>query len=154
VNNGVVGGAAINCASIRNCVIRNNVIRNNAWVNSTGIALWDNGAGPQWGCKDNLIEHNTIAYTSGKGRYCIGLMNGSTGNVIRNNVLRGGRRGAFSFTVDCLPGLSIDYGAMWSVDNWPVVVQDDTTYITYTLAQWQAQGRDPHSVHANPSFTN
>jgi hypothetical protein len=154
VNNGNAGGAAINCASIRDCVIRNNVIRNSAWANSTGIALWDNAAGVQWGSKNNLIEHNTVAYTTGKGRYAITLQNGSTGNVIRNNVLRGGRRGAFSFTADCLPGLAIDSNVMWSVDSWPVVVQDDVTYISYTLAQWQALGRDTHSFFANPAFAN
>ena len=75
------GGAAINLASVRNCVIRNNVIVNDQWINSTGIALWDNAAGTQWGCKDNLIEHNTVAYTALKGRYAIGLMNGSTGTT-------------------------------------------------------------------------
>ena len=153
-DNGVVGGAAINLASVRNCVIRNNVIVNDAWINSTGIALWDNGAGIQWGCKDNLIEHNTVAYTSQKGRYAIGFMNGSTGNTIRDNVLRGGRRGAIAFTADSLSGLTCDYNVLFSVDNWPIVVQDDVVYVTFTLAQWQGLGFDAHSFHANPAFTN
>jgi hypothetical protein len=153
-DNGVVGGAAINLASVRNSVIRNNVIVNDAWINSTGIAMWDNAAGTQWGCKDNLVEHNTVAYASQKGRYAIGFMNGSTGNTIRNNVLRGGRRGALSFTADSLSGLTCDYNVLYSVDNWPIVVQDDVVYLTYTLASWQGLGFDAHSFHANPAFTN
>jgi Periplasmic copper-binding protein (NosD) len=153
-DNGQLGGAAINLASIRNCVIRNNVIVNDTWINSTGIALWDNAAGIQWGCKDNLIEHNTVAYTAGKGRYAITFMNGSTGNVIRDNVLRGGRRGALSFTADSLAGFSCDYNVFFSVDNWPIIVQDDVSYVTYTLAQWQGLGFDAHSIHANPAFAN
>jgi hypothetical protein len=153
-DNGEIGGAAINLASIRSSVIRNNVIVNDTWINSTGIALWDDGAGTQWGCKDNLVEHNTVAYTTGKGRYAIGLLNGSTGNVIRNNVLRGGRRGALSFTADCLLGFQCDSNVLFSVDNWPIVVQDDASFVTYTLAQWQSLGHDLHSFHQNPGFVN
>src|SRR4029077_14985736 len=99
-------------------------------------------------------EHNTVAYTTQKGRYAIGFLNGSTGNVIRDNVLRGGRRGAIAFTADSLPGLTCDYNVLFSVDNWPIVVQDDLVYATFTLAQWQALGFDAHSFHANPAFTN
>jgi hypothetical protein len=153
-DNGQLGGAAINLASIRNCVIRNNVIVNDTWINSTGIALWDDAAGTQWGCRDNLIEHNTVAYTTGKGRFAITFMNGSTGNVIRDNVLRGGRRGAISFTADSLPGLVCDYNVFYSVDAWPIIVQDDVSYVTYSLAQWQGLGFDAHSFHQNPAFVN
>ena len=152
VNNGELGGAAINLASVRRSVIRNNLILNDAWLNSTGIALWDDGAGPIWGCRDNIVEHNTVAYNSGRGRYAVSLLNGSTGNQIRNNVLRGGRRGALAFTADCLPGLVAEANLYFSVDNWPVVVQDDTNFLTYTLSAWQALGRDPGTVQANPAF--
>jgi hypothetical protein len=81
-------------------------------------------------------------------------MKGSTGNVIRDTVLRGGRRGALSFTADSLAGFSCDYNVFFSVDNWPIIVQDDVSYVTYTLAQWQAAGHDAHSFHANPAFVS
>jgi hypothetical protein len=152
VDNGQLGGAAINLASVRRSVIRNNLILNSQWMNSTGIALWDDGAGTIWGCQDNVIEHNTVAYAGGTGRYAVSLLNGSTGNQIRNNVLRGGRRGALAFTADCLPGLVAESNVYDSVDQWPIVVQDDTPYITYTLAAWQATGRDAGTLHANPAF--
>lgn len=152
INNGQLGGAAINLASVRSSVIRNNVIINSQWANSTGIALWDDAAGVQWGSMNNLVEHNTIAYFTGAGRYCISIMNGSTGNVIRNNVLRGGRRGAIAFFPDCLPGLISDGNLMFSVDGWPIVVRDDANFQTYSLAQWQALGFDAHSFHANAVF--
>ncbi len=153
-NNGNAGGAAINLASVRESVIRNNVITNGLYLNSSGIAMWDDAAGAVWGCKNNLIEHNTIVYASGKGRYCVTMLNGSTGNVLRNNVLVGGRRGAFAWVPDSLPGLVSDANVVWSVDNWPVVVRDDAVFTAYSLTQWQALGYDAHSFHAQPSFTS
>ena len=150
-NNGVIGGAALNMASLRDSVIRNNVVTNSLWLNSSGIALWDDAAGAQWGSMRNLIEANTIAYDSGRGRFCITIMNGSIGNTIRNNVLRGGRRGALTWTLDSLPGLRSDGNLMWSVDSWPILVRDDV-FQSFTLAQWQATGQDIHSIHAAPVF--
>lgn len=151
-NNGAAGGAAINLASVRESVIRNNVIINSLTLNSSGIALWDDGAGIVWGCKDNLVEHNTVAYSSGKGRYAITLLNGSTGNILRNNILQGGRRGGVAFVPDCLPGLVSDRNVFHSVDGWPIIVRDDANFQAYSLAQWQTLGFDPSSLSAAPAF--
>jgi hypothetical protein len=150
-NNGVAGGGSINLASVRRCVIRDNVVAT-THLNSTGIAMWDNGAGPQWGSKDNLVEHNTIAFVSGSGRYALGFSNGSTGNVVRDNVLRGGRRGSIAFSQDSLAGLVAEGNVFFSVDGWAIIARDDSVYQPYTLAQWQALGFDAHSVHAAPLF--
>jgi parallel beta-helix repeat protein len=150
-HNGQNGGAGINLASVRACVFRDNVVVNDVWANSTGIALWDDAAGPQWGSRDNLIEHNTVAYGTGAGRYALSLLNGSTGNVVRNNVLRAARRGAISFSLDCLPGLVSDGNLLFSLDGWPLVVRDDV-FTSYTLAGWQALGFDVASLHANAVF--
>lgn len=103
------------------------------------------------GSRDNLIEHNTVAYGTGAGRYALSLLNGSTGNVVRNNVLRAARRGAISFSLDCLPGLVSDGNLLFSLDGWPLVVRDDV-FTSYTLAGWQALGFDVASLHANAVF--
>lgn len=144
------GGAAINLASLRNSTIRNNVLIANR---ATGIALWDDGQGVQWGSRDNLIVHNTVRHDAGQGRFAFLIWNGSTGNVLKDNLLIGGARGAISFTSDSLSGFVSDHNVLFSQGGWPIV-QNDITDQSYTLAQWQATGRDVHSFAQNPSFTN
>jgi len=88
-NNNVVGGSAINLMGVRNSVFVNNLLYANN--DGGGIALFDDGAGAAYACKNNLIIHNTIAFDSGKGRYCIQAVPGSTDNEIYNNTLVSGR---------------------------------------------------------------
>lgn len=144
------GGAAINLASVRDSVIRDNVLIANR---ATGIAMWDDGQGSQWGSRNNLIVHNTVRHDAGQGRFAFLIWNGSTGNVLKDNVLVGGARGAISFTTDSLTGFVSDYNVLFSQGGWPIV-QNDITSQSYTLAQWQATGRDAHSFAQNPVFTN
>ncbi len=144
------GGAAINLASVRDSVIRNNVLIANR---ATGIALWDDGQGTQWGSRGNLIAHNTVRHDAGQGRFAFLIWNGSTGNVLKDNLLVGGARGAISFTSDSLSGFVSDYNVLFSQGGWPIV-QNDVTSQSYTLAQWQATGRDVHSFAQNPMYTN
>lgn len=144
------GGAAINLASVRNSTIRNNVLIANR---ATGIALWDDGQGTQWGSRDNVIVHNTVRHDAGQGRFAFLIWNGSTGNVLKDNLLVGGARGAISFTADSLSGFVSDHNVLFSQGGWPIV-QNDITSQSYTLAQWQATGRDVHSYAQLPLFTN
>lgn len=144
------GGAAINLASVRNCVIRNNVLISNR---ATGIALWDDGQGSQWGSKNNLIAHNTVLFEPAQGRFAVLFWNGSTNNVLKDNVLVGGARGAISFTADSLPGLDSDHNVLRSLSGWPIVV-NDLSGQTYNLTAWQALGHDTHSFGGMPVFTN
>ncbi len=146
-NNGTGGGAAINLASVRGARIVNNLLFNNR---AGGIAGWDDGAGTQWGSQNNLIVNNTIYFRYGEGRYCISLKNGSTGNVIINNILRGGARGAIEFDNDS--SLWSDYNLMTSLSGARVVTNEDTAAM-WTLLQWRAaSGRDRHSVAGDPRF--
>lgn len=144
------GGAAINLASVRNSVIRNNVLIANR---ATGIALWDDGQGAQWGSRGNVIVHNTVRHDAGQGRFALLLWNGSVDNVVRDNLLVGGARGAISFTSDSLAGLDCDWNVLFSQGGWPIV-QNDVTGQGYTLAQWRALGHDAHSSAASPVFAN
>ncbi len=85
--NGSAGGSAINLAGVQQSVIVNNLITNNL---AGGIAMWDDGAGSSMGCKNNRIYHNTIVFPSGRGRYGVQCINGSTGNTLMNNILVSG----------------------------------------------------------------
>jgi parallel beta-helix repeat protein len=148
--NGINGAAGLNFASIRDCDIRNNLVVNN--LNQSGIALWDDGYSSAYGSMNNRIYHNTVVFQSGNGRFCLSMLNGSTGNDIRNNIFIGGARGAITWSSDSLSGTTADYNICRSTDGWGVWVNDDTSQ-AYTLAQWQALiSGAPNSVTTAPTF--
>lgn len=150
IGNGANGAAGLNFASIRNCDIRNNLVVNN--LNQSGIALWDDGFSSAYGSMNNRIYHNTVVFQTGVGRFCLIMLNGSTGNDIKNNVFIGGRRGAISWSSDSLSGTTADYNICRSVDAWPIFVNDDTSQ-SYTLPQWQALiSGAPNSITTAPTF--
>ena len=155
LGNGAGGGAALNFASLRNSQVRTNLLVQNR--GQSGIVLWDDdnlngGAGPGFGSKDNHIEHNTVVFDAGVGRFCLLLSNGSTGNVVRNNLLRGGARGAITFTPDSLPGLVEDYNLLASASGFALVV-DDSSGQGFSLAQWRTRsGGAAHDLAALPLF--
>lgn len=156
VGNGAAGGAALNFASIRNCDIRNNVLVNN--LSQSGIVLWDDGNQGTlngYGSMNNRVEHNTVIFAAGAGRYCMNLNNTSTGNTIRHNVFRGGARGAIVFSTDSLPGLVEDFNVVNSANNWPLFVDDDSSPQNYTLQQWRTlTGGAANEIAAAPVFAN
>ncbi len=143
-NNGSLGGAAINLASVRNTKITNNVLYNNL---AGGIAAWDDGQGLQWGSKNLEIYNNTIYFASGRGRWCISLKNGSTGANIYNNILSGGSKGSIEFDTNSVGGLESDYNALYSL-NMQEYVLNDSTDTTYSLAEWQNNGHGQRSFVA------
>ena len=149
-DNNVNGGAGINLASVRNSRIRNNVLFSNL---ATGIGMWDDGQGSQWGCQDNVVEHNTVVFNPGEGRFCVTVWNGSTGNVIRNNVFLSGARGSISFTEDSLPGLSTDYNLYFSKDGWHLF-EDDPKQQKYNFDQFKELGGDANSAKGLPVFVD
>lgn len=142
-HNGDAGGAAINLASVRDSIIRNNLLYSNQ---AGGIAGWGDGNGPDWGCKGNFIVNNTIYFEPGEGRWCISLKEGSTNCSIYNNLLFGGNRGAFEFSTESEPGLTMDYNILFAEDG-VVVTEEDTSY--FTFSQWLARGYDAHSKTAD-----
>lgn len=151
IGNGSAGGAGLNFASIRNCDIRNNLVVNN--LSQSGIALWDDGYSSAYGSMNNRIYHNTVVFQSGVGRFCLIMLNGSTGNDIKNNIFIGGARGAISWSSNSLSGTTADYNICRSIDSWPVWYNDDTSQ-GYTLPQWQALiAGAPNSITTAPNFT-
>jgi len=151
VSNNQSGGAAINLASVRDSVIRNNLAYGNL---ATGIGMWDDGQGQQWGCRDNLVEHNTIVFQPGEGRFGITIWNGSTGNQVRNNLFVSGARGGISFTEDSLEGLESDYNLYFSRDGWHLF-EEEHSQKQYDVDQFnQLTGGDGHSLTEEPQFVD
>jgi len=105
--NGTAGGAAINLASVRDSLIANNLMYNNS---AGGIAAWDDGQGYQWGSKNNKYYNNTVHMPS-NGRWAINLGNGSTGCLVKNNILihESNFRGGLEIDGSSLEGFSSDY---------------------------------------------
>lgn len=138
-DNGAVGGAAINLASVRSSLIRNNLLYNN---HSTGIAGWDDGFDPQYGTRDNRIVGNTIMQAA-NSRFAIGLKNGSINNGVFDNILlNAGPRGSLDVDPESQAGLQSDYNIV--VDEF----SDDDNFLD--IAEWRALGFDAHSIISTP----
>jgi hypothetical protein len=147
--NGAVGGAGVNLGSVRSSRIVNNLIYNNR---AGGIAIWDGGYGIQWGSRNNSVLHNTIYFRPGEGRWCVSVKNGSTGNIVVNNILHGGGRGALELDRDS--SVSSNYNLLRRTGSTLIATNEDTG-ANYTLAQWRsATGNDANSVDADPRFVS
>ena len=84
--NGASGGASINLDGVQNSDIRNNFIED---ARATGIVLFrQNGA---TGSMNNRIVNNTVVVDNllnvANGRWAVSISGGSTGNVLKNNIL-------------------------------------------------------------------
>ena len=134
-NNGAGGGGAINIDGVQDSVIRNNLLFNN---HASGIILFqiDGAEGP----RGNLVYHNTIDMPA-DGRWDLNFLQTTGANVARNNILltrhsfRGGLR--FGDTND-VANTDSDYNVLTRI------TPDDNAILS--LAQWQAQGYELHSI--------
>lgn len=139
--NGSAGGSAINMDGVRDSIVRNNLIYGN---HASGISLYRiDGA---TGSRNNLVVNNTILNPS-DARWCININGGSTGNILRNNILYNAHsfRGVITIDPTSLAGFVSDSNSVmsrFSLDGGDTVVP---------LASWQAQGFDLHSLSATPA---
>lgn len=144
--NGAIGGAAINLASVRDSLIANNLIYSN---HAGGIAAWDDGQGEEWGSK-NIKYYNNTVHMPTDGRWAVNLKNGSTGSSVKNNVLihENPARGGLEIDTSSLTDLSSDYNLLlW-------ISVDETTI---ALSAWQSDySQDGHSFSqtANQTFVS
>ena len=134
-SNGAGGGGAFNLDGVQDSVIRNNLLFNN---HASGIILFqiDGAEGP----RGNQVYHNTIDMAA-DGRWALNFLQTTGTNVARNNVLltrhafRGGLR--LGDTND-MANTDSDYNVVTRI------TPDDNTVLT--LAQWQGQGHELHSI--------
>lgn len=73
---------SINLTCVSDSLVRNNLFYGNQ---TKAIALWDTVAGYEYAAKNNVLVNNTFIMDLST-RECIQIRNGSTGNVIRNNI--------------------------------------------------------------------
>jgi parallel beta-helix repeat protein len=145
--NGKLGGAAINLASVRDSVLSNNVIYNNY---AGGIAAWDDEQGDSWGCRNLSIINNTIYFRPGQGRWCISLKNGSVNATVLNNLIFGGAKGSVELDETTFSSITMDYNIFFSSD-YPGIAENEDTDTFYSLDEWKSLGHDLHSMQFPPS---
>jgi hypothetical protein len=139
--NGAAGGSGINGDGLRDSVIRNNLLYSN---HASGISLYRIDAAQS--AANNVIVNNTVVMAA-NGRWCLNIVNGSTGNVVFNNILwHAGTRGSINIAADSLTGFKSDYNVVKDLFS----ANDGDSFLT--LAQWRtATGQDAHSRIATPA---
>jgi parallel beta-helix repeat protein len=143
--NGTAGGAALNCDGVQYATVENNLIYNNF---ASGIVLYraDGAAGSS----HDLVENNTVVMAGSHSRWALSISNGSTNNVILNNIFLETYPGKGAITIDqsSLPGFHSDYNIVADAFN----TDGTSTGTILSLSQWQAQtGQDKHSFVASAS---
>jgi hypothetical protein len=144
-DNGLRGGSAINGDGVTGALIRNNILDGN---HASGISLYRiDGGAPSTG---NRVINNTVRMAS-DARWAVNIQDGSSGNVLRNNVLLHASpvRGAIDLCATCVTGTSSDHNA--------VVGRFLVGDVAVDLAGWRAHtGADAGSFVATAAelFTN
>jgi hypothetical protein len=137
--NGVGGGAAINLDGVQGAFIYNNLLYEN---HASGIALFQqDGAQPSF---NDTIVQNTIVNAS-NSRWCILIVNGSTGAKVYNNIIinQNPNKGSIALDANAVPGFNSDYNIV--VDR--LSKMGDGSYVSFNT--WQTYGYDAHSLLAD-----
>lgn len=138
--NGNAGGAAINLDGVQGAFIYNNLLYEN---HATGIALFQqDGAEPSFNA---LIVHNTIINAT-DARWCVLIVNGSSGARIYNNILinQHPTRGSIALNTADTAGFMSDYNIVINrLSN-----MGDGSSVPFST--WQTYGYDAHSMLAAP----
>jgi hypothetical protein len=140
------GGAAINLQSVRDSLIVNNLLYSNL---AGGIACFADYAGPEWGCRNNRFLHNTIYFRPDQGRYGLQFLEGSRGNVVRNNIIVAGLGPALEFDADSGEP-DTDFNLLYSAAGPQRLISTAPSGPALDLAAWQARGHDRNSRTAPP----
>ncbi len=140
-DNGDAGGSGINMDGVQSSMVRNNLLYDN---HASGISLYRiDGAQPSSG---NQVLNNTVIVAP-DGRWALNIRDGSTGNVVRNNILYSHHplRGSIDIDAAALAGFSSDTNVV--MDRF--TTDDGDTIMD--LSQWQtATGQDDNSLLATP----
>ena len=141
-NNGTAGGSAINLDGVQDSTIQNNLLYNN---HASGIAMFktDGAEGPV----GNLVYNNTIVMAP-DGRWALRIDSSAGANTVRDNILYNLNtgHGGIDYTGPTdIADTDSDYN-IFGGGNYAVTSDDGTTFLT--LAQWQGQGHEAHSLSA------
>jgi hypothetical protein len=145
--NGLSGGSGINCDGVDDSIIRNNLLYNN---HASGISLYAiDGA---HGSSNNKVYNNTIVMAA-NSRFVINIPNDGggkaapVGNVVENNILY--TPGTFDGSILIAKAKPLGFHS-----DYNIVVNhfsDNNGNTSISLAKWQAQGYDLHSMIATPA---
>lgn len=140
-DNGLGGGSAINCDGVQHTILQNNLLYNN---HASGISLYriDGGGGSNF----NVVVNNTILQPS-NGRWALNISDGSTNNIVFNNVFYSAHafRGSISIDAASMQGFKSNYNIQ--TDR----MSTDGGNTVMTLSQWQQDTQlDSNSVIATP----
>ena len=141
LDNGIGGGAAINCDGVQGSTIRNNLILGN---HASGITLFRiDGGAPSTG---NLVVNNTIVMAD-DGRWGITIRDGSSDNTLRNNIVLS--RHPFRGGLDVEVATGSHVGLVSDHNAWIDRFTPDGGDTIFDLATWQASyGQDASSFVA------
>lgn len=139
------GGAGMNIMSLRGSLVFDNLLYHNY---AGGIAFFSDGGGTGYGCKNNRIVNNTVYFKPNEGRYGLQFLEGSRGNMVRNNIVLAGRGAAIEFDGDSGEPDS-DHNVLYSASNSRRVVARNNGGAGYSFTAWQAHGRDRNSRTAS-----
>jgi len=102
-----------------NCTFRNNLLFNNGYPGPRGsgnreVILWTYNEDPtkRVACKDNLFENNTIVNL--RNHHLFHIKSGTTGTVIRNNVLFTGKNVVMTFDGDSVSGTALENNCLFN----------------------------------------
>ena len=150
MGNGRGGGASIALDGARGARLANNLVFS---AHGDGIGLTRvNGAA---GSVENVIINNTVVVAH-DGHWALRLYDGSTGNVVRNNILfnENPDSGAVTFSNDSVAGTVSEYNVVEDL------IRDADR--TYTLAEWRdaknlernSRASTPQAVFASAASAN
>ncbi len=140
-NNGNSGGSGINCDGVQNSRIQNNLLYNN---HASGISLYQIDAGDA--AKNNVVVNNTVLQPS-DGRWALNISDGSTGNIVFNNIFYSAHsfRGSISIDAASSTGFESDHNVMSNR------MSSDGGNTNQTLAQWTSNMQaDANSILSTP----
>ena len=165
------GGAAINLAGVRDTIFRNNVMFGTPY--NGGVAMWDDGysdwgeAGNfDFGCTGNTFVHNTID-CRGCDRHALSLRNGSTGNIVKNNIFITSDFDAIAVDTESDTGNEVDFnvyveGALFEgpdenwvgIDAWRDATGHDQSSVVAALASLfvDPEAGDYHLADGSPAI--
>jgi parallel beta-helix repeat protein len=103
------------------CTFRGNVLYNNGYPGPRGsgnreVILWTykdrRATAPGTKCKDNLFEHNT--FVNLRGKHIFHIRSGTSGTVLRNNILYTGRNVCMTVDPDSAAGLVLENNCLFN----------------------------------------
>jgi parallel beta-helix repeat protein len=139
-SNGAGGGAGINMDGVQNSTIRNNVLFDN---HASGITMFqiDGASGPQ----GDQVFHNTVDMAA-DGRWALVISNTAGRNAVRNNVLYNRNTAHGGLVLGAATDVN-NVDSDYNIQDW---ISTDDGATRQSLAQWQAQGHELHSLSATP----